>query len=67
MSRLCFSLPFKERLRNATGKEGFGAGYEDVPLGFYRVRSGSWFAVVHFPSRSGASYWRDVMVCLGII
>lgn len=32
-------MVFQERLRDATGQDGgFGAGYEDVPLGFYRVR-----------------------------
>ncbi|CAM9946334.1 unnamed protein product, partial [Ascophyllum nodosum] len=42
----------QERLRNATGKEGFGAGYEDVPLGFYR------------DSNLKPMNWRDAVVSM---
>lgn len=34
---LLLPLAPQERLKEASGKEGMGAGYEDVRVGFYRV------------------------------
>lgn len=45
---------FQETMRDYTGREGHGTGYEDVQVGFYRVR----MFCLHFSAFFGRYYCR---------